>query len=267
MSRIPFWLRTVSKIEVLTFILGLIIPILLQAIAESLIPVSEIALIVLLLILTVTAVTVILVVQQHVSRMLERAGVSAQVYFWRRTSEKDTSVYNALIEAVGTSKESILAVSLYKPTEIETTKNRERYYIALHEILEAKLQANEEFRFERVIQVKDIRGDTIASDQIDSVTYNHCEFLLKFKERQGSVSVRLWQIQEGIVPVSFVLVDNQKVVFLIPSIARDESNKLLSVKQIRTELVFDDRDGRLTKEMSGVFDELRLNSVEVLRLQ
>jgi hypothetical protein len=102
----------------------------------------------------------------------------------------------------------------------------------------------------------------LCRNQIDELTYEHCKHLMQLRQSGSSVKTLLRQIPAGVSPISFLIVDNEYVIFLISPITQQESYRLRSY--IGTQIVFTDRGGALVERMADLFDDLRLQAHDIV---
>jgi hypothetical protein len=187
------------------------------------------------------------------------------VYFAPRNTECDTKIYDMMIKTMTSAQQSIRVISIYKPASMKVTPERLKYYDALEKFLDEKRKNNQKFTFERIVQVMDAQQETLAKEETDSLAFKHSQFLETL--RASSVTVRQTQIKDGVRPIGFAIIDQKKVMFLLPSVAIDENGRLRSYQQVGAEIIMTDTDGELVARMTEIFDDLRYDSKPLKVLQ
>jgi len=261
------WLQNILTSKAVTFVAGVISSIVLQTVFGHLIPISQGLLTVLVIVFIIIAITAMSIVRQDIANLISQLGISAEIFFNRPNEKDDTKIYKALTDAITSSQESLFVVTIQKPSELENTPSRKKYYNEIQSLLEIKRKSNEDFRYERIIPVKDYNSEgNLSNEQTDSLSLEHCEYLLNLQKSKTKMTVRLRQMREGVCPVSFAIVDNKKIIFLIPSIRLDGKGSIEPYKHLGIIIIVNDVSGRIAKEMLNLFDTLRIYASDVVRV-
>lgn len=202
-------------------------------------------------------------ISSDISEQLNRLGLSVQVYHIERTPQGDDKLYRKLKDKVLTAEKSYRVVSLYRPSTLESSPARQDYYRTLNHLLETKVQSQDAFRYERILQVHDLEAGQITPKQVDAVTLEHCKLLLQLQELPSPVKIRLTQIPDVLRTISFVIIDEQEILIFLPTVKRTKFGSMESV-QLGTGLFFEDRNGGLAQGMLDLFETLQLSSDPVL---
>ena len=194
-------------------------------------------------------------------------GIKVKVFHQStKNSWSGEPIFEGLTEALKSANESFRIIALCKPHDLPETPSRIKYYNLMEEILELKNKKNKDFLFERIIQVEDIRGNYLEKNQTDSLGYLHCKHLLELKGKPGSIKIRAKMIPSSSTPLSFAIIDESKILFIFPTIKK-EASLLKTYKQIGTVLYFDDSDGKLSKDMLELWEDIKENSTEIIEVK
>jgi hypothetical protein len=167
MRRLFKRMRNTFTAQLVTFVAGLLTSVLMRAVFGQVIPLSEGLLLFLTAILVVFAVTVIANLRQDMNKCLARTRLSADIYHSSESLGSEVAMYDALEGTVCSAKRSVQVVGLAKPPELEVTPHRKRYHEALYRLLETKHRKNERFRFERILQVKEMKEGKLVKRQLE----------------------------------------------------------------------------------------------------
>lgn len=216
--------------------------------------------------LVVFTVAVVTAVHHEISTHLAQSKLSAEVHYSLRTPDGDVPLYDPVSSRITSAKESIRVVGLYRSPDLLITPGRTKYYEAIHDLLETKHKQGRTFRYQRIIQVKEVTPGKLGADQTDHLTFEHCKHLLQLQEQKTALFINLWQIPDIVGSVSFIIIDDKEVVLAIPGIDRVETRELRA-SHLGTAMIFTDNDGALVKEMLNLFDALRDNADRVEEVQ
>jgi hypothetical protein len=262
-ANIHTWLNRVFTAQVVTFAAGVITSILVRAIFGNFITLSEGLIAILTVVLAVFAISVIVSLRQDIITKLAQSRLSTHVYHALKTPNGDVPLYDPVIQSISLANESIRVISLFRPPDMEVSLGRQRYYQKIEDILEEKRQKGVRFRYERIVQVKEVRHGKLYPSQTDRITYQHCKHLLELQKKQTSLTIHLRQIPDILGSLSFIIVDDYEIVFAIPTITQNNYDELKAT-QLGTGITFTDPDGTMVKEMLNLFDDLRLGADPVL---
>ena len=266
MNRWIAWLRGVLPAQAVTFFSGLLTSLIVRALFGQVIPLDAGILMLLTTALVVIATAVLVSLRQELTTGLLQTRLSAKVHHAEKTENGDAPLYDPIIPILASAKESIRVIGLYRPPSLAPTEPRGRYYAAIDNLLESKRRSGQRFRYERILQVKKVRPGKLSFDQVDPVTFDHCSHVVALREEKTALSLHLRQIPDILGSMSCVIVDDKEIIFAVPTVVRSATAELKAAN-MGTALVFTDNDGSLVKEMLNLFDDLRLDSSEVLQLQ
>jgi hypothetical protein len=265
MAHFRDWMKNTFTAQVVTFASGLLASVVIRAIFGEIVPLTEGVIDLLIIFLIVLATAVLVGLRHDVISSLIQSKLSAKVYHSTKTLNGDVPLYDPIIQVISSAKESIRVIGLYRPLSLETTPGRIRYYEKINELLETKHRRGERFRYERILQVKDVKPGTLNAQQVDGITYRHCTHLLGLQNQRTALTIHLRQIPDILGSLSFVIVDEKEIVFAVPAVTRTEMSQLKAL-QLGTGIVFSDNEGSLVKEMLNLFDDIRLRADEILIL-
>jgi hypothetical protein len=256
MKRILDNLHHIFTAQVITFVAGLITSVVVQAIFDTVITITEGLLFVLMIILVVYAVQILASLRQEIYEQLLQSTLKVRVCY-TNSHEGELETYGNLKKAILSAQERILSVSLSRPINLERPPHRIEYYQAIDTLITNMHKFNKSFKYERILQVKKINSEgDLTDEQIDKLIFDHCKNMMNLREHdKGSdVSVFLKQMGEGVSPISFLVIDHSQVVFLIPPITHNDNDRVRS--HIGMGIFFYDPAGLLVRQMERRFDEL-----------
>ena len=265
MKSLHTWLTSTFTASAVTFVAGLLTSIIVRAIFGQIIPLNVGIIALSTIVLVVTAIGVIVGIRQEIISSLIQSKLSARVYHSLKTPNGDIPLYEPVIQVISSAKESIRVVSLYRPPTLESMAGRRKYYEKIDEILEDKHRRGERFRYERIIQVKEVNPGRLVPDVVDEVTFQHCKHLLSLQSQKTALTIHMRQIPDILGSLSFIIVDDMEIVFAVPSVTRTETAQLKAV-QLGTGIIFADNEGSLVKEMLNLYDDLRMKADEIVTL-
>jgi hypothetical protein len=169
-------------------------------------------------------------------------------------------------EIIASAKRSIRVVGMFRPYELPHKEGRKGYYEILHEAINIKTQLNQPFIYERIVQVERVTNGILNCKQTDPVTFNHCKQILEWEKQRNAVSVYVKQIPNILGALSFLIVDNDRFVMVIPDTVRDENGQL-KLEGLQLGLIFEDADGILTEPMKSFFARLFNEADIVVKLE
>lgn len=255
------WLQNIFTLRVLSFFIGLITAILAQALLDRIIPVT------LGLVLVLTTVFVLLSIGTLIKlrdTVLPQFKLTALPYrAGKHLGEK--SLYDALIERINLAQSSLLYLSSYRPGTMKSSQDRIRYYDAINKLLDRYHRQGRDFKYERILQIKGINPGKVDSKQVDKITFAHCQHILHLKDKGTPLDVNLGQIDDVLSSLSFVIIDEKELFFVMPSLKRDEQYKLQAL-ELGTGVVLTDNDGSFVQEMIRLFNNLRMNANPIYML-
>jgi hypothetical protein len=264
MSKYIAWLKRILTPELVRFVAGILSGLILRALFEKIIPLNEAVLFLFIIILIIFAVSTIARIDLNIEKQIPYPKFSAKVLYITQKKEGEAALYNLLSETIRSAKKSVYVISIARQSELKATPHRTRYYKEINKVLESKHRKKEKFRFERIVQVKEVRGEILEPDQMDPVIYEHCQLLLRLDQANSSIRVRLRQLQEGISPIAIFIVDNEQVVFLIPHISTNKDNK--SQVLMGTGIFLSDPEELLVNELMPLFEDLLVEAKDVKAL-
>lgn len=252
-------LRMFFKAELVTFLAGILVSAFAELLFGKVIP-WNVSLVAIVTIAFAALTTFVLVgIRRDIQASLVQSRLSVNVYHALRTLRGDFSLYDPVIDMIETAKDSIRVVGLYRPQSLAITPGRKKYYQVLGDLLETKRRSNERFLYERIIQVGQVKPGTLSSDQVDELTFKHCDQLVHLQHQRTGLSVHLRQLPDVLGALSFVVIDDRTVVFAIPAANPGEAKDPKAL-HLGTVIVFTDPEGLLTKEMLSLFNELCLSA-------
>lgn len=257
MKKILSRLRDIFTPSVVTFIAGVITTVLWRYIFGEFIPLSQGLLHLLIIILVILSMAVMLKLQQEITNSI-KSKISAVNYHVKKTEGGDAKLYDPLAEFISTAQSSIFVVSRFIPSTLDVTPARTKYYETLNSLLKKKHKRNEQFRYERILQIKDVKAGQIIADQSDPLLYDHCKQLIQIQPKT-SLTIRLWQIPDILGSISFIIVDDERVFFLMPTLNQGVSSELIA-SRLGMGISFSDPNKLLVKELLELFEELRTHS-------
>ena len=259
MKRLDRSLRNALTGPFVTFVGGVLVSILVRALFGQVIPLSQGIAAIFTVAFVVLAIAALVGIRLDIRDQLLHSRLLTKVYHASRTPRGDTSLYDPVIDIIRSAEESLRAISLYRPPSLPESPGRQKYYQALNDKLEAKHKRGEPFVYERILQVAEVMPGELHRDQVDPLTFEHCERSIALKRQKTSLTIHLRQVPDVLGALSFLIVDDKEIVFGIPSVAgRDlDDPRALS---LGTGVVFTDLDGQLAKEMLALFRELQLGA-------
>lgn len=262
MNRISTWLSSTFTQTAVKFVGSVVIGFVLKAMLDNVISVLVGAVEVIIVFFIVFSVAVVASLRKEISSGLLQSRLSTRIYYATNVPGGDLALYDAIIESISSANESIRVVSLFRSPTLKSSPAREKYYRELNKILETKHRRGERFRYERILQVKEVLPGKIGPDQTDLVTYEHCKLVTELQKSQTALTIRLRQVPDILSTISFVIVDDREVMLAIPSVTRTEDEQL-EASRLGTIVFFTDPDGSLTREMRHLFDNLLLDADHV----
>lgn len=154
-------------------------------------------------------------------------------------------------------------ITRYRSPTLDSSKARKDYFQQLERVLTEKEKRGENIIYERIVQVQDINPEGLSPDQTDAVTYKHCDYLLKLQPKSVRVSLR--QIKMVLSTMDFFIIDDQKVVILIPAIRVKDSYELTPYR-VGMGVFFHDPQGHLSQEMVNLLNHIHDESRPILRV-
>jgi hypothetical protein len=269
MSRLAYLLRRIPVPikEILVFSAGFLLNTVLSLWLRNLFTLDTLLFNVLAVIFVLAAVFTIIYFVQKFEQLLPQLSLSTEVFFRSRKND-DSSIYKPLTEAFISANESLHIVSLFRASNLELTPNRKRHYQALKNMLEIKRKSNPDFRYERIVQVSDDLDNVLKRDQIDRLTLEHCQYLISQRQADDNpTTIRLSKIPQGLSPVSFAIIDNKKILFMIPSIKQNMTGKFDPNRHVGTLIIINSPTSKLIKEMNILFESLRQSSTHVAYIE
>lgn len=250
---------------VISFIIGLLLSTIIEQLLSSQVNLIDriiqgSVLIILILILIFTSFQF-----NEIKNIIRRQKLSIIVSYASRKAQ-DRQLYGPVNEIIASAKRSIRVVGMFRPHELQHKEGRKGYYEILHEAINIKTQLNQPFIYERIIQVERVTNGILNYKQTDPVTFNHCKQILDWEKQRSAVSVYVKQIPNILGALSFLIVDNDRFVMVIPDTTRDENGQM-KLEGLQLGLVFEDADGILTEPMKSFFARLFNEADTVVKLE
>lgn len=208
------------------------------------------------------ALVILFAVRQDIAAQVAQFGLETHTLYAHNTPRGDRGLYNPLMEMIKSAEESLRVVGLYRPPGLQSSEARKEYYEAVEEVLRRHHKSQTSFTYERILQVRTPEPGSIGSSQLDEISFQHCQFLLRLKSTKTPVTVRLHQISDILGSLSFLIIDDKHVVFAIPT-PNETENGHLEASQLGTAVRVTDYDGSLVREMSNLFGELAYRGTAV----
>ena len=258
MTKIFRALKRVAPATAVTFCAGLLASIVVREIFGGLIHVTVGVLSLLGIAFVVLATASQVGVYEEIKTSLLDSKLGAKIVRATKATGGDEQLYAAVTECLLTAKDSIHAVSLFRPPTLKMTDARRKYYDALGKVLAEK---EEVFVYDRIIQVETVRENALGSDQTDSLTFKHCQTALELN-KNSPVKVYLRQTASVLGSLSFFIIDNKQVVFVIPSTSDTFGGETRGLV-VGSVVIFTDAEGRFIKEMMGLFHDLSADAKRI----
>jgi len=191
---------------------------------------------------------------QELRNTIKRQKLSVDVGY-ASTKDQDRQLYAHINEALTQAQKSIRVVGMYRPAELPYKEGRKGYYDILAELIELKIQQNQPFIYERIVQVANITSGKLHSKKTDPTTLIHCTQILQWKRQKSAVFVHVKQIPRILGGLSFVIIDNERYFMVIPDIIRNDQGSLV-LEGLQLSLNITDPEGVLTEPMKTFFAKL-----------
>jgi hypothetical protein len=256
---------TIATFSVISFIVGLILGKLIDQIVSTKTNLIELVIQGTIL-LTLLLILYYLSVQfSEFKEILRRQKISVDVKY-TSVIDKDKKLYESLNDSIVDAKRSIKVIGLFRPRSLSSKEGRKNYYDVLEEIIEMKIKQNHPFVYERIVQVEQITSEVIRDDQIDSITFEHCEKIFGLKKEKSAVSIYIKQIPNILGALSFLIVDDEKFFISIPDTVRNE-HEALKLEGLQLILGFEDAKRVLIEPMNSFFTRIFNEAEPVLKVE
>lgn len=192
--------------------------------------------------------TILLTVQlQDIRNTLRQQKLTVEIGY-ASTRDEDHQLYGRVNEAISRAEKSIRVIGMYRPFELPHKQGRKSYYDLLKEIIELKIQQNQPFIYERVVQVETVTNGRLNVMQTDPLTISHCRDILAWKKQKSAVSVHVKQTPRILGALSILIVDEKEFFMVVPDIVRNDQGVLV-LEGLQLSLNFTDPEGALTEPM------------------
>jgi hypothetical protein len=259
MSKYLAGLKRVLTPEGVGFLTGVLASLIAKAFSDKTFTLDETLVFIFVGFFIIFSVATIARINHEIEKSLPQPKLSARVLYITQTREGEAALYKQLAETILSARKSVYAISVARQSELGTAPHRKRYYEQVNKMLESKLRHKEIFRFERIVQVNEVREGKLEPDQMDPLIFEHCQLLLRLNQVSGSVRVRLRQLPQGISSIAFFIVDNEKIVFLIPNITTKKDKEALA----GTGIFISDPEGTLANELMLLFEDFTDTATDV----
>jgi hypothetical protein len=107
----------------------------------------------LLIMLLLLTMKTLLTIRDDIAREVDRSRITVSFHYKIAKQEGDSEIYEPMIRRIAAAKRSVRIMGSYRLPTVEESEGRKRYYKKIDEVLKNKIDKNEDFLYERIIQI------------------------------------------------------------------------------------------------------------------
>lgn len=253
--------------SLLTLVASTVITGAVAALLKGVIPWSESLLNILMVAFILVALASLVTTRLGIAEEIDRSRIAVYARYKAGTTEGDAEIYRPIIRRLGDAKKSIRIMGSFRGSGSNSSKSRGAYYREMAEIIREKIERDEHFLYERIVQVDEVRpGGVLYRDQVDSVLFEHCaDVLAEIKKDPGPIELHLKQVAQTLPSLTLVIIDDSDIIICFPHIHRE--GEAFDMQQLGTALFFQDRESTFWKEMGRIFERISLFASPIQRTE